>query len=176
MSDYVLKRINEDMYEKIAAFRKEMLKAGSSFDGCVQLQDYEDIEKWDLNNKLFENFETCPPGYSLGFVYAYMKDDELVGMVNIRPLAETHVYLKEYGGHIGYAVRPSYRNKGVAKQMLRDTLKICKEEFGLDRVMITCLEDNIASQKVIISNGGVFEKEVYYPPENKNLKRYWIRL
>ena len=164
------------MYEEIASYRKEMLEAGSGFDGCSSLEKYEDIEKWHLNAKLFETLETCPPGYSLGFVYGYMKDDKLIGMVNIRPLADTHVYLRQYGGHIGYSVRPSYRNRGVASEMLKDTLKICRDEFGLRKVMISCLKDNIASQKVIIKNGGVFESEVYYPPENKNLKRYIIVL
>ena len=176
MSDYELRRISPDLYESIADFRKEMLEAGSSFDGCSQLEKYEDIEKWHLNNVLFESAETVPPGYSLGFVYAYVKDDEVVGMVNIRPLADSHPYLKEYGGHIGYAIRPSFRNRGVASRMLADTLKICKDDFGLSRVMISCLSNNTASEKVIIRNGGVFEKEVFYPPENKNLKRYLITL
>lgn len=176
MAEYLLKRIDPDMYEAIADFRREMLAEGSSFDGCSSLEKYEDIEKWHLNAKLFESSDTVPPGYSLGFVYAYMKDDELIGMVNIRPLAETHPYLKEYGGHIGYAIRPCQRNKGLATRMLSDALRICKNDLGLGRVMITCLKDNSASEKVIIKNGGVFEKEIFCPFEERYIKRYWIEL
>jgi len=60
--------------------------------------------------------------------------------------------------------------------MLSDALRICKNDFGLGRVMITCLKDNSASEKVIIKNGGVFEKEIFCPFEEKYIKRYWIEL
>ena len=52
----------------------------------------------------------------------------------------------------------------------------CKE-INLNKVLITCLEDNIASAKIIEACGGVHEKTVF---DEKNyqerLKRYWIDL
>ena len=45
-----------------------------------------------------------------------------------------------------------------------------------DKVLITCMKDNIASKKVIINNGGVYENEIVYPPNDKVLERYWIKL
>lgn len=30
----------------------------------------------------------------------------------------------------------------------------------MDKVMVTCSRENIASEKTILANGGVFEKEV----------------
>ena len=41
-------------------------------------------------------------------------------------------------------------------------LPICRE-IGLDRVLITCIDGNIGSEKTILANGGVFESTVYEP-------------
>lgn len=96
----------------------------------------------------------------------------LLGLIQVRLVLKG--YLVDFGGHIGYCVRPSKRRKGYAKLMLLKALDVCSSE-GLDRVMITCLEDNMASARTIEACGGVFEKTVY---DNlnylANMKRYWI--
>ena len=163
-------------YDTIRDYRNEFLACDSSFDGCNQLNNYDDIEKWDLNCKLFENINTLPPGYSMSFLYVYLRDDEVVGMVDIRPKAMEHFYLNQYGGHIGYSVKPSARNSGIGSRMLKDCLKLCKDIYQLDKVLITCRQDNIASKKIIIKNGGIFEEKVFCPPENCMIERYWISL
>ena len=86
-----------------------------------------------------------------------------------------NAYLEKYGGHIGYSVAPSERRKGYASQMLKLALPKCKE-LGIDKVLITCIEDNIGSRKTILANGGVYESSVYEPDEKINLERYWIDL
>lgn len=78
-----------------------------------------------------------------------------------------------WGGHMGYSIRPCERNKGYAKEMLRLNLQNCRDR-NMDRVMITCSRDNIASEKTIIANGGIFEKEIYV--DGEYIKRYWITL
>ena len=163
-------------YVSLADYRRLTMESGSSFDGCQNLEDYADIEKWLANCRLFEDPQTVPPGYSLGFQYAYVDGNEVIGMVNIRPLALQHVFLKQYGGHIGYSIRPDRRKQGIGTKMLRDTLILCRKEYGLDRVLVTCLEDNEASAKVIMNNGGVYENKVYYAPEEKYIRRFWIEL
>ena len=40
-------------------------------------------------------------------------DDKMLGMIDVRHEL-TVPFLREYGGHIGYAVRPSERRKGYA--------------------------------------------------------------
>ena len=171
---FKLVKVEKKYYDSIFEYRKEMLENKSSFDGCFCLEEYEDIEKWHLNNLLFESLDTLPPGYSLGYEYLYVSDDEVVGMVNIRPDAFNHPYLKEYGGHIGYSVKPSKRKLGIASKMLKDTLKLCNIEFKLDKVLITCFKDNEGSRKTIMNNGGIYLDEIMYNPENKLMERYWI--
>ena len=173
---YILDVVKPCYYDSIASYRKEMLESGSSFDGCSSLDRYDDIEKWDLNNRLFESWDSVPPGYSLGYEYVYVDDGEVIGMVNIRPEAYNHLYLREYGGHIGYSVRPSRRKTGVGTMMLKDTLDLIRKRFDLDRVIITCLKENEGSRRVIENNGGVFENEVFYSPEDAYLERFYIVL
>ncbi len=172
----MLSRVRPEYYPSIAAYRKEMLEAGDSLDGCASLEKYEDIEKWHLNTILFERPDTLPPGYSIGFEYVYLCDGVLAGMVNVRPKAESHPYLTRFGGHIGYSVRPSMRGRGIGTRMLKEVLKLCKDEYHLKRVLVTCSEDNEGSRKVILNNGGVLENRILYPPEGKMIERYWISL
>ncbi|HEX7739325.1 MAG TPA: GNAT family N-acetyltransferase [Marmoricola sp.] len=65
-------------------------------------------------------------------------------------------WLEEVGGHIGYDVRPSARRQGHATAMLRTALPVAAS-LGIDKALVTCDDDNLASRRVIETNGGVFE-------------------
>ena len=60
--------------------------------------------------------------------------------------------------------------------MLKLALKYCKENLGLDKVLVSCLVENEASRRTILSCGGVFEEKVYEHVENVWLEKYWITL
>lgn len=64
--------------------------------------------------------------------------------------------LTEVGGHVGYAVRPSARRQGHATAMLGESLVLARA-LGLERVLVTCDVDNVASRRVITANGGELE-------------------
>lgn len=66
--------------------------------------------------------------------------------------------LKKAGGNIGYGIRPGYRGKGYGKLLLK-FLIIEARKLGLEKVLITIHSDNIASQKVALSNGGMITEE-----------------
>jgi len=51
-----------------------------------------------------------------------------------------------------------------------------RREIGLDKVLITCINGNIGSEKTILANGGVYEYTVYEPNKKEYLKRFWITL
>lgn len=95
------------------------------------------------------------------------KDDRLVGIMDFR--RRLNPYLLNYGGNIGYSVRPSERGKGYAAQMLRLLLPKCRAA-GKSRVLITCEMDNIASRKTILRAGGKLENTL------ETAERYWIDL
>ena len=48
-------------------------------------------------------------------------------------------------------------------------------DVGLKRVQLTCDEDNEPSRRVIVSNGGVFERR-YAAPEGVHKLSFWIDL
>lgn len=99
--------------------------------------------------------------------------NKLVGLFSLK--FELTDYLLDYGGHIGYAVCPSERNKGIATEILKEGLQIAKK-FGFERILCVCDENNVASEKVILKNGGIFENKLYDPEEKVFVKRFWIVL
>ena len=100
-------------------------------------------------------------------------DDEFIGILSLRR-GPDEAFIR-ISGHIGYQVRPSKRRRGYGKELLRRGLQKAKE-LGITRVLLTCDEDNIASKKVIESNGGQFEKAILIDGGPIKKLRYWIDL
>ena len=161
--------------QQISAYRKEFLERGDSMDGTGALRRMEDPKQWLEYCRLCKNPDTVPDGLVPATQYIFVResDDKIVGMLQIRHYF--NVFLEQYGGHIGYSVAPSERRKGYASQMLQMSLPKCKE-LGIQRVLVTCLDDNEASRRTILKNGGKYESTVFEPNEGINLQRYWIDL
>lgn len=83
--------------------------------------------------------------------------------------------LEHWGGHIGYMIRPLQRGKGYGTKMLNLTLEQARS-IGLNRVLLTCNQDNHASAHVIQKNNGKFASEGLLESNNKVIHRYWIDL
>jgi len=160
--------------EEIRAYRKEFLDNNDSLDGCSGLEDYEDIVKWIELCRLTQKEETKPnPDWVTADTYMLVNQGEnrILGMINFRH--ELSANLAERGGHIGYSVRPNERQKGYAKLMLSLCLDFCKNR-GLERVLVTCNDDNIGSIRTIEHCGGVFERSGIQ--DGVTYLRYWIAL
>ncbi len=118
-----------------------------------------------------EQFETSvPEGLVTASTYFLIDEGEIVGAVNIRH--ELNEHLLNFGGHIGYGVRPSKRRKGYAKAILQLVVPYL-EALGLEKVLITCNDTNIASAKTITNCGGVLENQKVNQ-EGKKINRYWV--
>ncbi len=75
--------------------------------------------------------------------------------------------LLELGGNIGYDVRPAARRQGHATAMLRAALPWARA-LGIERALVTCDVDNVASIRVIEAAGGRME-------DVRGVKRrYWV--
>lgn len=93
-----------------------------------------------------------PPGWVAADYYWLVDEDKnrFIGEIGIRHgLTEA---LRRYGGHIGYAVRPSEWNKGHGTLMLGLALEKARD-LGITTAMITCDDDNAASARVMEKNG-----------------------
>jgi predicted acetyltransferase len=166
---------DETMLEQISSYRSAFLSAGEKIYGAGLLPEFEDPMDWLHHNRISEHRETVPAGRvpSEQFVLFRSTDHKIVGMITFRH--EFNDFTREYGGNIGYSVHPDERGKGYAKRMLTECLGRCRA-FGLKHVLITCLVENEASRRTILSCGGVYEKTVFCERDNVYLERYWISL
>ena len=90
-------------------------------------------------------------------------------------------FLLRQGGHIGYAIRPSQRGRGLGSAILRLTLDKAREK-KLERVLLVCSAANTASARVIEKGGGQLENQIVIEVGEGEaarqvlLSRYWIEL
>lgn len=176
MSDIILKKPTIEYADDIMQLRQEIIDANDpdAFAGCGNLEECKTAQEWIDRITMMENPETCPEGRvsSNIFIAVRISDNKIVGVIDLRHHLGNPV-LREWGGHFGYIVRPGERGKGYAKEMVRQNLINCKE-LGLHKVMITCNRNNVASEKTILANGGVFEKEVLV--DGEYTKRFWVTI
>ncbi|PJM91816.1 GNAT family N-acetyltransferase [Streptomyces sp. CB01373] len=100
-----------------------------------------------------------------------VEGDNYLGAIDLRHYL--NAFLLDVGGHIGYSIRPSFRRRGLATWALGAVLPEARA-LGLDRVLVTCDDDNIGSARSIERNGGVLED---VRTTNAGIKRrYWITL
>lgn len=91
--------------------------------------------------------------------------DEVVGFLALRH--QLNAWLFEEGGHIGYSVRPSRRREGHASRALALAVRRAAA-LGIERVLVTCDDDNVPSARTIERGGGIYE-------DTRNGKRrHWI--
>ena len=159
--------------DEIIKYKEESLAESPIINGSAGLDRFSSIEIWFEELKKRSCEDTVPKGLVPSSTYLAVreKDNYIVGMIDIRHYLNE--YLTQVGGHIGYGVRKTERNKGYAKQMLKLALEKCKE-LKIKKVLITCDEDNIASEKVILSTNAKLEDIRNVDGENK--KRFWIDL
>ena len=97
-------------------------------------------------------------------------DGVVVGRSSLR--FELNDFLRTLGGHIGYAVRPQFRGRGYAKEILRQSVELLRDR-GISPALVTCDDDNVASARVIEANGGVLESVVPGLGDVPK-RRYWL--
>ena len=129
----------------------------------------EDFEKYV---RALLSLETIsPPGFVCSTVYWAEYQGQVVGRISIRH--ELNDFLRKAGGHIGYIVRPSFKRRGFATEMLRQVLST-ERASSIGKVLVTCDEHNTASEKTILKNGGVFENVADLGPSRPKKKRFWM--
>ena len=173
MDKIILVKPDLSYADEIIKYKEESLAESPIINGSAGLDRFSSIEIWFEELKKRSCEDTVPKGLVPSSTYLAVreKDNYIVGMIDIRHYLNK--YLTQVGGNIGYGVRKTERNKGYAKQMLKLALEKCKE-LKIKKVLITCDEDNIASEKVILSANAKLEDIRNVDGENK--KRFWIDL
>ena len=157
---------------QVERYKKDMLNAGSEMDGCGSLSN-DDFETWLQKCNDWREGKNLPDGFvsSTQYICVRKSDNKVIGMFQIRH--QLSDFLLNYAGHVGDSVAVDERNKGYGKKLLALGLKKCKE-LGIDRVLVTCKDTNVASRKCILANGGQYEDTRRIEEDDLNLERYWI--
>ncbi len=149
-----------DRKEDAIQYINEFYANNSNINGAGGLHRFlNDYEGW---LKKLEDDYTCVPNEDRVPARTYFlvreSDNKIIGMSNIRLALNER--LKRSGGHIGYAIRPSERGKGLNKINLYLALKVC-DEYNIDTVLMDADIKNPASWKTMEALGGVRAKEYY---------------
>lgn len=121
--------------------------------------------------RAYEPGNTLPAGYVHSEALWLVQGDTYLGRVSLRHTLNER--LREFGGHIGYEIRPSARRQGHATLALRLAL-VRARELGIERALVSCDVDNLGSRAVIEANGGELEGEFTVPDHDKPIRRYWV--
>lgn len=107
------------------------------------------------------------------FLLIRENDNRIIGTINVRwNLPEE---MKQFGGNIGYGIRPTERRKGYNKINLYLGL-IEAQKLGLDKVILDCDANNLGSAKTIQALGGVLEKTEIDPYDGILTSVYWFEV
>jgi predicted acetyltransferase len=117
------------------------------------------------------NGSNVPEGFVRSTFLLAESDGQLVGRVSVR--FELNEVLAVSGGHVGYGVRPAYRRRGFATEILHRAVAMLRAE-GVGLLLVVCDNDNDASARVIERGGGVLESVVTPDDGSAPFRRYRI--
>jgi predicted acetyltransferase len=164
----VLSNPSIDLKDEYLSFYMEWIESGEKMVPWVIAEDPSNFEA--MLHFLKDRERNPEGGVPDSTFWLTDKVGRVLGAVNIRHHLNDRLINR--GGHIGYGIRPSERQKGYATQILALALEKAKE-LGIEKVLVTCDKSNTGSLKTILNNGGV--EDIDFIEENGNVvKRYWI--
>lgn len=160
--------------EKGIDYIQEHINVGSHINGSGGLDKYLDnyqgwLEKLNQDRMCIPNEQRVPAET----YYLVNEQDKIIGMINIRLCLNER--LMKCGGHIGYGIRPSERNKGYNKINLYLALLRC-QQLGIQEVILDCDSINLASFRTMEALGGVRIDEYYSEQKQCLVWRYIINI
>jgi predicted acetyltransferase len=166
-----------DLHDSWLSARDEFVEAGEQLHGGGP-QPHDDLTSpavfaaWlERLAVMSDDSKPIPAGLVHATYWWIVDDGEVVGSISLRH--RLNEFLLQAGGQIGYSVRPSARRRGLASWALGEVLTHARTR-GLDRVMISCRDDNPGSARTIERNGGVLED--VRETSLGLTRRYWITL
>jgi len=140
-----------DIYDMLQEIPKD---ENGFMNGCHGLT-YDEYKQWLIRSNNIANGIGLEDWRVPANTYWLYVNGEPVGMGKLRHRLTDK--LREDGGHVGYAIAPSYRNLGYGKILLKLLVDEAKA-IGIDSLLIAVQNHNTASLHVAIANGGKIEK------------------
>ena len=164
-----------DQYQKAYEEALEKINNGEMKRHDMMFMDRNEV---DIIQKFKDNRDKdkLPKEYVPSYDYFLVDDDTFLGVIMIRVSLTDD--LLNFGGNIGYGIRPYYWRQGYGTKLLELGLIKAKELIDSDKVLITCDDDNIGSYSIIEKNGGILENKVMNREMDEEFltRRYWIKL
>lgn len=165
--DEVIEYINEFVF-----YNSDINGAGS-LDKILEGYTFEAALERCLNMQKEEYAKKIGRCQSKTFLLIRKNDNRLIGTINVRwNLTEE---MKQFGGNIGYGIRPTERRKGYNKINLYLGL-IEAKKLGLDKVMLDCDVNNLGSRKTMQALGGTLERTEIDPYDGVLTSVYWFNV
>ena len=162
-----------DQYREAYILAKEEIEKGNCSMHDMMFLNPDEV---NIIEKFMDSRDSSklPSNYVPSYDYFFVDDDKFIGVVHIRIKLTPNLF--RLGGHIGYGINPKYWNKGYGTKLLRMTLDNYKDLIYEDRILITCDDTNIASAKIIETNGGVLDNKIENTDDGEVFltRRYWI--
>ena len=179
MERFYLEEPSLERKDEIIEYLDEFVKYNSNINGTGLLDKiydgytFEEALERCLNMKNEEYAKSINRVPGKTFLLIRKNDNKIVGTINIRwNLSEK---MLEFGGHIGYGIRPTERRKGYNKIQLYLVL-LEAQKLNLDKVMLDCSVDNLGSDKTIKALGGILERCELDESDNTMTNVYWINV
>ena len=165
--DEIIEYINEFV------FYNSDINGTGSLDKILEGYTFEQALERCLNMQKEEYANKIGRCQSKTFLLIRKNDNRIIGTINVRwNLTEE---MKQFGGNIGYGIRPTERRKGYNKINLYLGL-IEAKKLGLDKVMLDCDVNNLGSSKTMQALGGTLERTEIDPYDGVLTSVYWFNV
>jgi len=158
MERFFLEKPSLDRKNEIIEYLDEFVKYNSDINGAGSLDKiYEGYSFEEALDRTFnlgneEYAKECNRSPSKTFLLIRENDNKIVGSINVR--WKLIKEMQQFGGNIGYGIRPTERRKGYNKINLYLGLLEARK-LGLKKVQLDCDVKNIGSDKTMKALGGV---------------------
>lgn len=169
-----IERKNEiiDYINEFVLYKSDINGTGS-LDKILEGYTFEKALERCLNMQDEEYAKKLGRCQSKTFLLIRKNDNKIIGSINVRwNLTEE---MKQFGGNIGYGIRPTERRKGYNKINLYLGLMEA-QKLGLDKVMLDCDVNNLGSSKTMQALDGVLERTEIDPYDGVLTSVYWFNV
>ena len=179
MDRFYFERPSMERKNEIIEYLDEFVKYGSDINGTGSLDKIYDGYTFEeaLNRCLnMENKEYAKKvGRCQGKTFLLIRenDNKIVGTINVR--WNLNEQMLQFGGHIGYGIRPTERRKGYNKINLYLGM-IEAKKVGLEDVMLDCDVNNLGSDRTLKALGGRLERTEIDPSDGILTNVYWFNV
>lgn len=154
--NYELQKLSVNNGNDIYEMLQDIQKDENGFINSMNGKTFEEFKNWLVRSDIASQSTILIDGWKVPqTTYWLIVDGKPVGMGKLRSFITDK--LREEGGHIGYTIRSSERNKGYGTILLKELINEARK-IEIDKILLTIRNSNIGSLKVALKNNGKIEK------------------